>query len=272
MQTRSVEYLLTLPFTACLLLFFSIDTYAQVEKQVQFAKGKYAATYQGKLPLNSGDYDAYVLRARGGQILSFRLTTAEPNAYVMVFETQQKVDADKDLISAGDDEFPRVWSGKLPVTSEYSVQVYGARMGGRPSKRSPYTIEIAVRNAEPQGTAARPDLPSDLAKYVDEYPDTLMKVPSVKNRLKTLLGRSYSDFELSIATQGPMTQKGDFLFASGCMPHVCTINEAAFVIDMRNKRIHAAIYEKGVAPRFFNEDQAPTPKVLLDWVEELKAA
>ena len=121
-----------------------------------------------------------------------------------------------------------------------------------------------------QNVAKHPALPGNLMKYIDEYPVELMKVPSVKARLKTLLGKRYADFDISIAVQSPITKVGDFLFASGCMPHVCTINEAAFVIDLKNKRIHAAIYEKDTRTKFFNEDKAPTPQILLDWVEELK--
>jgi hypothetical protein len=240
---------------------------AQVEKRVVFAKGKYSATYQGRLPRNYADYDAYVFRAKRGQILSFKLTTTDPNAYVAVYETQQELGPDEDTITA-DAEYPRVWSGKLPVTSEYSVQVYGVRRDGAPSGRAPYTIEIAIRNT-PAQTAGRPELPNDLTQYVGEYPVTLMKIASVKRRLQTLLGKSYSDFEISIDVQSAVTRDGDFLLASGCMPHACTINEAAFVIDLKNRRIHAALYEKDAPAKYFNEDKAATPQVLIDWVRSL---
>ena len=116
----------------------------------------------------------------------------------------------------------------------------------------------------------KPALPSNLAKYVDEYPVKLMKVPAVKTRLKTLLGKKYPTFDSYITVQSPMTQVGDFLFASGCLPHSCTISEAAFAIDLKNKRIHAVIYEQNLAPKFYNEDKAQTPQVLLDWIKELK--
>ncbi len=66
-----------------------------------------------------------------------------------------------------------------------------------------------------------------------------------------------------IQVQAPMTKVGDFLLASGCMPHVCTINEAAFAIDLKIKRIHAAIYEKDSPTKYFNEDKAPTLKFCL---------
>lgn len=118
--------------------------------------------------------------------------------------------------------------------------------------------------------AKKPALPTNLAKYVDKYPDDLLKVVSVKTRLKTLLGKKYSTFDQYISTQMPMKMVGDFLVGSGCLPHSCTISEAAFAIDVRNKRIHAVIYEKDKAPKYFNEDNAATPQALIDWVEDLK--
>lgn len=118
--------------------------------------------------------------------------------------------------------------------------------------------------------AKKPALPSNLAKYVDEYPEKLMKVASVKTRLKTLLGKNYSKFDSYITVQSPMKKVGDFLFASGCLPHSCSISEAAFVIDMKNKRIHAVIYETNKTPKYFNEDKTETPQVLLDWVKEFE--
>jgi hypothetical protein len=115
-----------------------------------------------------------------------------------------------------------------------------------------------------------PPLPNNLVKYVDEYPEKLMKVPAVKTRLKLLLGKNYSTFDSNLTVQAPMKEVGDFLFASGCLPHSCTISEAAFVIDLKNKRIHAVIYEKDVKPKFYNEDKAATPEILLNWVNKLK--
>ena len=145
MLTNRTKYLLAACLSVFLLMLFSAEINAQVEKRVVFAKGKFGASYKGTLPRNYADYDAYVLRARRGQTLSFKLATTDPNAYVAVFETQQELGPEEDMISAGDEQYPRIWSGKLPVTSEYSVHVYGARSFGQTSSRAPYTIEITIR-------------------------------------------------------------------------------------------------------------------------------
>ena len=129
-----------------------------------------------------------------------------------------------------------------------------------------FGLTATAQTAKPKS----PALPGNLASYIDEYPVKLMKVAAVKTRLKALLGKKYATFDSNIAVQAPMKQVGDFLLASGCLPHSCTISEAAFAIDLKNKRIHAVIYEKGLAPKFYNEDKSATPQVLLDWVNELK--
>lgn len=117
---------------------------AQAVKNVRFAKGKYSASYRGHLPREYTDYDAYVFRARRGQTVSFKLTTSDPRAYVFIYETLDEIPPDEDIMPVG--KFLRAWSGELPVTSEYSLQVYGVRgIDDPPSRRSPYTIEITIR-------------------------------------------------------------------------------------------------------------------------------
>src|SRR6186997_3237759 len=67
-----------------------------------------------------------------------------------------------------------------------------------------FALSVAVATA--QTAPKRPALPSNPSRYVDEYPVKLMKVPAVKTRLKTLLGKRYADFDISIAVQSPMTK------------------------------------------------------------------
>src|SRR5687768_8861112 len=114
---------------------------------------------------------------------------------------------------------------------------------------------VAVGAATVQAAAKRPALPDNLATFVGQYPAKLMKVPSVSRRLKALLSKSYPDFADSISVQHEITKDGDFLLASGCMQHMCDSNGAVFVIDLKNKRIHAAIFDAEAIPQFFNEDK-----------------
>jgi hypothetical protein len=124
-------------------ILLAVPISAQVERRVTFAKGSSSATLRGTLPRNYADYDAYVIRARKGQTLSVKLITSDPNAYITVYETK-KLGPDEDMISTGGD-FPRAWSGRLPITSEYSVQVYGSRSIDARSTRAAYSLEISIR-------------------------------------------------------------------------------------------------------------------------------
>ena len=130
-------------FTVASLLLFSAMLRAQVEKRVVFAKGKSSATYRGRLPRNYAAYDAYFFRAKRGQTLTVKLTATDPGAYLAIYETKQ-LGPDEDMISAGA-EYPRDWSGKLPITSEYSVQIYGVSEAGKRSTGAAYSIEITIR-------------------------------------------------------------------------------------------------------------------------------
>ena len=118
-----------------------LDSAQTIEKRVVFQKGKNSATYTHKLPSRYADYDAYVLRAKKGQTLSVKLLADDPNASISIYEIKVLGPDEDSMI--GDIEYPREWSGKLPITSEYSVQVYGPRtIDGR--ARGSYTIEITV--------------------------------------------------------------------------------------------------------------------------------
>lgn len=130
--------------TLLTLLSVATNVWADNVRRVVFPKGKTTVTYRGKLQRNYADYDAYVLRARRGQSLTVRLTTADLNAYITIYETKQ-LGPDEDAIIR-DVDFPREWSGKIPLTSEYSIQVYGVRSIDDPeSSGDQYSIEISLK-------------------------------------------------------------------------------------------------------------------------------
>lgn len=116
---------------------------AEMTKRVVFAKGKTSVSYKGELPRNYANYDSYYFRAKKGQTLSLKLTTADPHAYLAVFETKE-LGPDEDAILANDEK-SRQWSGKLPIKSEYSIQVYGVSTIDDDSSGAAYTLEITLR-------------------------------------------------------------------------------------------------------------------------------
>jgi hypothetical protein len=128
-----------------LLTLFPLAVSAQVEKRISFTKAKPTVTLKGKLPRYSADYDAYVFRARKGQTISIKLTTTEPDASFAIFELKQ-YGPDEDMILPAN-EMNHIYTGKLPITSEYAVQVYGKTSSTTdgPASGAGYTIEISLK-------------------------------------------------------------------------------------------------------------------------------
>jgi hypothetical protein len=111
-----------------------------ITKRVVFPKGKGVVTYRGKLPRNS-DYDAYFFTAQKGRFLSIKLISTDRDAYFAVYETKV-LGPDEDTIVANDKR-SLDWTGSLPVSGEYSVQVYDALENG--INAAAYTIELTMQ-------------------------------------------------------------------------------------------------------------------------------
>ena len=141
MSKESAQNLLA----SCLLIFSLLlppeVVGAGIEKRVVFPKGQRAVSYRGKLPLHEGNYDAYFFPAKKGRTLTVKLACDDAEAYLAIYETKE-LGPDEETILANDKR-SREWTGRLPVTGEYSVQVYDASENG--INRAPYTLEISLR-------------------------------------------------------------------------------------------------------------------------------
>jgi hypothetical protein len=117
----------------------------------------------------------------------------------------------------------------------------------------------------------KPALPKDIARFGNEYPMDLFKVPAVKTRLRTLLGKSYNSFMEAIDTQEPMEKNGNFLIGSGCARGICTIYEAVIVIDLSAKTIHCGIVNTSAKTKYRSFSEAPNdkPAILENWANQL---
>lgn len=143
-QTISTA-LLHLTAILCIVSLTAPASFGDTVRRVVFPKRKNTVAYRAKLQRQYADYDAYVLRARRGQTLSVKLTSTDANAYISIYETKE-LGPTEDSMIAEDVRFPREWSGKLPLTSEYSIQVYGVRTIDDPAGfGAAYTIEITLK-------------------------------------------------------------------------------------------------------------------------------
>jgi hypothetical protein len=120
-----------------LLLLPVSSAKAGKEQRVRFQKGRTTAILKGRLPRESAEYDAYIVRARAGQTLTAHLATGDKQAYLKVFSLE--LGPGEDMLTPEEDDIIQDWSGKLPVPGDYSVQVYTNGAGGN------YTLEVTIR-------------------------------------------------------------------------------------------------------------------------------
>jgi hypothetical protein len=116
----------------------------------------------------------------------------------------------------------------------------------------------------------RPALPSGISAIAGQSSDSLLKNPLIKARLKRLLGNKYGSFMESFETLNPVTRKGNFLFATGCLIHACTHLESAIAVNLPDNTIHAAIFRQDEKTRYFNEGSNATPRVIRGWANNLR--
>ena len=107
------------------------------EQRVRFQRGRTTAILKGKLPRETAEYDAYIVRGRAGQTLAVHLATGDKQAFVKVFAME--LGPTEDMLTPEEGDIIQDWSGKLPVAGDYSVQVYTDGKGGD------YTLEVTIR-------------------------------------------------------------------------------------------------------------------------------
>lgn len=120
-----------------MLILPAPPAWAGKEQRVRFQRGRTTAILKGKLPRETAEYDAYIVRGRAGQTLTVHLATSDKQAYLKVFALE--LGPTEDMLTPEEDDIIQDWSGKLPVPGDYSVQVYTDGKGGD------YTLEVTIR-------------------------------------------------------------------------------------------------------------------------------
>src|SRR5437763_486008 len=128
-----------------------------------------------------------------------------------------------------------VFDEDLTETGDYKIGVSESNMGN--SWRGSFTVKVEVL---PRGQSTPES--SNLERYVGKYPNELFRdVPSVKTRLRQLLGTNYKAFTDRMQVETPIEKDGDTIVMRGCMAHSCTIEEAILVIDLNDGRPYVAL-------------------------------
>lgn len=118
----------------------------------------------------------------------------------------------------------------------------------------------AVRSAvEKQASAAAPTKGSEpapavpasgFAALVGVHPAEAVTDAALGLALQNALGDRFSDFEDRLQVSSEVQRDGDFVHGSGCMPKLCTEEEAAFAIDVNTGAVTAAILSGGQIQTF----------------------
>jgi len=127
-----------------------------------------------------------------------------------------------------------------------------------------FMMSAVITSAPAMTRRVKPE-PQRLESYVGKYPSDLLRgVPSLKTRLRTLLGRNYALFMERLQTEMPIENDAGALVARGCMAHSCGVEEAVMVINLANGKLHCAILSDKFGGKFkvFSEDSAHIPGAL----------
>ena len=113
--------------------------------------------------------------------------------------------------------------------------------------------------------------PQNLQAYVGKYPSALLKgVPSIRVRLRKILGANYNFFMTRMQTEMPIELVEGCLVGVGCMAHSCGSEDAVMVINLADGKLHCAIRSdkfKG-GYRVYSEDKENIPHALYRTMEQ----
>ena len=198
-------------------------------------------------------------------------------------EKIKKYGCEAKLTVGGMYELPITYESQLDDKNEHIVVVAGIRRGdllamqagmvegikkGRAAKGADNAPAAAPPTAAPSAAAPSVALP-DLPRYAGKHPTDVFNEQLVVQKFKTLLGKDYDPFFESLSVAGDLELKGDYYFGSGCKPHVCTIEEAAFAIHKVTGEVLAVQLTNGKELFTFGVSSGSSlPGPLRDWYKE----
>jgi hypothetical protein len=223
---------------------------ANSQTRIYFGRGATRATARGYL---RGIHDEvnFVLRAKAGQHMRVDIRGRGPTRGMVSFP------------SGGGDGSPGgvVFDGTLPDSGDYRIRVTESSMADAWRGNFTVIVDITTGTADSNQT----DYNSDLGSYAGKYPsDLLAGVPSLKTRLRELLGANYASFTSRLQTEMPIEREGEILIARGCMAHQCTIEEAILAMDLTSSKLWVAIKSTryGGGFKIFAQDKDRVPDAL----------
>jgi len=224
MALRRFLSFLTAALTICIVLG---TVNAQAPTRITFARGATRATARGYLR-GVRDEVFFVLRAQANQHMRVEISGRGPTRGVVIFPSGKQDGGPGGV----------VFDDKIDETGDYRIRVTESSMAN--AWRGNFTVTVDVVS---EGSNAGPTNDNQkLARYAGRYPSDLFRgVPSLKARLRKLLGTRYQFFFDRLQTEMPIENDGGVLIVQGCMAHQCTIEVAILAIDLANDKLHVAI-------------------------------
>ena len=234
-------------FLAAAIMIGCAGLVANAQTRIYFARGATRASVRGYLR-GIRDEANFVLRAKAGQHMRVEIIGRGPTRGTVTFPSGQGDGGPGGV----------VFDGLLPDTGDYRIRVTESSMAE--AWRGSFTLVIDVTSASSTGT--RNGGYQNLARYAGQYPTALFRgVPSLRTRLRALLGANYRSFFDRLQTEMPIENDGGALVVRGCMAHSCGLEEAILVINLDDGTLHCAIRFNSKF-RTFSENRASTPPAL----------
>jgi len=94
-----------------------------------------------------------------------------------------------------------------------------------------------------------------LANYNEKYPNevNLLNNPTIKERLKNLIGNRFSFLEETWAVESPIKVVNNTFIASGCQAHNCSATNFIIVVNLESNIMYVGIREEEVI-KTYSED------------------
>jgi hypothetical protein len=211
---------------AATLLLSGITAMAQT--RINFAPGATRATVQGNLK-GINDEAVYLVGAKTGQHLRVEIKGKGATRGSVTFPSG-KSDGGPGGV---------VFEGTVPETGDCRIRVTESSMAETWAGSFNLIVDLTPKATTAPSSGAKL---ANLESYVGKYPSDLFKgVPSVKTRLRTLLGPNYNAFLGRLQTQVPIENDSGALVVRGCKAHDCTVEEAILVIKLDDDTLHCAI-------------------------------
>lgn len=228
-------------------LFASVNIAAQTPVRITFARGATRATAHGYLR-GMRDEAVFVLRASAGQHMRVEIQGRGATRGTVTFPSGKQDGQPGGVI----------FDDRIDESGDYKVRVHESSMAD--AWRGSFTVIVDIVS---ENSGERPA--QDLSRFAGRYPSDLFRsVPSLKARLRKLLGARYQFFFNRIQTEMPIENDEGVLIAQGCGAHQCTIEVGILAIDMANDKLHVAIKSTEFRNMYklWSEPDAQVPRAL----------